>query len=133
MKKNNEKFIIAMIDIDDFKKTNDTYGHLFGDEVLVEVFAALKREIADNGIVTRFGGEEFMIIFNGDDVENAINKLNNVKNHMIKYRKDKELRQVTFSGGIQVCDSTMDLVALLDKADEKLYRAKHNGKNRVEI
>lgn len=74
-----------------------------------------------------------MIIFNGDDVENAINKLNNVKNHMIKYRKDKELRQVTFSGGIQVCDSAMDLVALLDKADEKLYRAKHNGKNRVEI
>ncbi len=130
-----KNYVIAMIDIDNFKMINDTYGHDIGDIVLKHLATTLKNNTKGSDIVARFGGEEFCIVLSNVNEKNAVSffvKLQNliskekvtIKNDTIKY---------TISIGITIKDKKEDIEVLLKEADEALYKAKNNGKNRVEI
>jgi diguanylate cyclase (GGDEF)-like protein len=123
-----------MIDIDNFKALNDTFGHLEGDKVLIEIAKIMKKETRESDIVARYGGEEFVIILSGTDKEGAkvvAERIRNaVENHkfIIKGRKIT----VTISIGVSTypldADMKMEIIRCADKA---LYQAKGEGKNKV--
>ncbi len=128
------EYSIMMLDIDDFKKFNDTYGHTVGDEVLKEIALALKKTIGDLGTVGRFGGEEFIITLpigyiSSSRIAEKINKaVNDIK-------IDGVDRMVSVSIGIASYPYTdaKDYLELLDKADSALYVTKASGKNSYTI
>lgn len=131
MQKDNASFIAVMMDVDDFKKINDTYGHTFGDNVLTTFANLIEQEVGTDGFAARFGGEEFMIIFDHDNQTIALQTLHNLssqlKNH---YQKELQL-SVTFSGGLELYSSRKKIDELITNADNKLYQAKRNGKNQI--
>ncbi|MBN2618939.1 MAG: diguanylate cyclase [Spirochaetales bacterium] len=124
----------AMIDIDDFKAINDTWGHDAGDIVLKEISKVLKNSIRKSDIIIRYGGEEFLIIGNNLDpihAEKFFNKLR-VTIENLKINIGKKIVNVTISIG--VCTTEEDnLEQIINIADKKLYEAKNSGKNRVII
>jgi diguanylate cyclase (GGDEF)-like protein len=132
--KEKKPFSIAMIDIDNFKTINDTYGHDIGDVVLVALANMFKRNTKGADLVARFGGEEFCIALRDVDKKQAIGffaKLRkNVADHVVR-ANGKEIRY-SISIGVSFSDGS-DIETLLNRADDALYRAKSAGKNRVEI
>ncbi|SDO80571.1 tetratricopeptide repeat-containing diguanylate cyclase [Clostridium gasigenes] len=125
----NNKFSMAIIDIDNFKNINDSYGHIFGDVILKKIAKKLKESIDSKDIIARFGGEEFIIAFVGKDKDEAKEILDEIRidvNNIIFEHNVK----ASFSAGIEEWDKTsFDLV--IKKADELLYKAKREGKNKV--
>lgn len=122
------KCCLAIIDLDHFKKINDTYGHLVGDEVLVTVAQTLKKSIRSSDHIGRYGGEEFLLIINTSSISEAeaIVKRTLTSIEEIKWRH-KGLK-TTASIGLVHSDSMVgDL--LLREADEQLYKAKDSGRN----
>lgn len=123
---------VLMIDIDHFKLINDTHGHAMGDSILQALANVLKQDNRDEDIVARFGGEEFIIVFDPSDDEDAFNKavrlldaIENMNPHNI---------HVTISIGMaQIREDDRDFDALLKRADDALYQAKENGRNRIEV
>ena len=130
-----EPYVVAMLDIDHFKKTNDTHGHNSGDKVLKTLAKKLIDETKGDDLIARFGGEEFCIILkdisNEDAVKFFVNLRANIANCKVQLKKE----QISFTVSIGVAFSRSDyrLDELLELADEALYRAKENGRNRVEI
>ncbi|MCX7771274.1 MAG: diguanylate cyclase [Proteobacteria bacterium] len=129
------KFSIIFIDIDDFKKINDKFGHLSGDMVLKTLTEKLKSCLRKSDFVCRFGGEEFVIFLHGADTEKALTIAERIRqeieNEKIK-TYDGQYISTTVSMGIATVDeTTKDIQELLDKADMAMYRAKTTGKNRV--
>ena len=129
---------LAIIDIDYFKKVNDVHGHMMGDEVLKNVASIIKNEVGDGGVVGRFGGDEFLVIFyNAYDMENTRERLRSIKNGVaaspVKSDSGEDV-YVTLSIGCAACpkdaDNYEDLFFL---ADFGLYRAKEKGRNRYII
>lgn len=117
---------LAMIDIDNFKKVNDTYGHDIGDLVLKRIAAAIKAVMADYEYA-RLGGEEFAVYLSGvhhDDVEHLAARLCRV------VREDPSEYPVTISIGLTQVATDDSLSQALRKADDALYQAKHSGKDR---
>lgn len=129
------KFSIIMIDVDHFKKFNDTYGHQVGDLVLKEVAATLNNSVRSSDIVARYGGEEMIILLKGSAMGNALNiaeKIrSNVENHVIK-QQDK-VYKVTISVGVSEFHLSDSMDRLIKRADEGLYMAKEAGRNRVAV
>ncbi len=128
---------LIMADIDHFKKVNDDYGHVAGDDTLQNVaklfFGCLKRE---SDWISRYGGEEFLICMPGADLEaakKAAQRMRQALEDAVTVFEEKEIR-VTASFGIYSPESTINesVEELLKHADEKLYQAKRNGRNRVE-
>lgn len=127
----NKEFSMAIIDIDNFKCINDTYGHIFGDEILKTVAKTIKENIRQEDIIARYGGEEFIIAFidkNKDEAKEILDRVRLVVSNL----KFKNEVSVSFSGGIESWDNT-DLALIISKADKLLYKAKNNGKNQVII
>ncbi len=129
-------FAVAILDIDNFKQINDTYGHAVGDQVLVYVANQLQEQTSALGIVARIGGEEFAVLANGSDHEEAIEAIERmrVKVEQAEFNIGTGGIFVTVSAGIAVYragDGAFD--DLLRRADKALYSAKKNGRNRVEI
>lgn len=130
-----EPYVVAMLDIDHFKKINDTHGHNSGDKVLKTLAKKLIDETKGDDLIARFGGEEFCIILkdisNEDAVKFFVNLRANIANCKVQLKKE----QISFTVSIGVAFSRSDyrLYELLELADEALYRAKENGRNRVEI
>jgi len=124
---------VAMIDIDYFKKINDTYGHLIGDCVLKELSELLKENFRGSDIVSRFGGEEIFIIMPFTDVNNACKKLRVFREIVEKHKFcDKQNIRITISAGVCSFDHESDSMDdLIRKADRKVYFAKKHGRNRV--
>jgi two-component system, cell cycle response regulator len=126
---------ILMLDLDHFKRVNDTYGHLAGDAVLAHVSAALIKAVRNEDVVARFGGEEIVIILRSISLELALmlgERLRRlVENSQVKYQ-DSTI-DVTVSVGVAGFPSThAETVAqLVEAADKALYRAKHAGRNTV--
>ena len=130
-----EPYVVAMLDIDHFKKINDTHGHNSGDKVLKTLAKKLIDETKGDDLIARFGGEEFCVILknisNEDAVKFFVNLRANIANRKVQLKKE----QISFTVSIGVAFSRSDyrLDELLELADEALYRAKENGRNRVEI
>ena len=120
-------FSIIMLDIDNFKKYNDTHGHSGGDKMLVMVARVLLDDIRNADTVARYGGEEFLIMLPEADLAAALVIAERLRGDVARNT------DVTISLGVATFDTTMTKNEhLVNKADEALYRAKSNGKNRVE-
>lgn len=134
--RNNGSISFAMIDIDDFKKINDTYGHISGDTVLKELSNILMSSVRGGDIVGRYGGEEFSIVFPGIDEQNAFQLCERIRKEVedFNFEIGIETVKITISIGINFNElkGIINKREIIQKADEALYRAKHNGRNRVE-
>lgn len=137
-KRDNKSFIFAMIDIDFFKKYNDTYGHQKGDEAIRKVSQVLLQHTKRSGDFSfRIGGEEFAIILQADKHTSYIDYLqgicHSVENLHIEHRENQNSNTITISiGAIEVTNYTnLDTDELYRLTDEQLYRAKENGRNQV--
>ncbi|WP_314977801.1 diguanylate cyclase [Campylobacter rectus] len=130
-----EPYVVAMLDIDHFKKINDTYGHNSGDKVLKTLAKKLIDETKGDDLIARFGGEEFCIILKDISNENAVKFFVNLRANIANCKVQLKKEQISFTVSIGVAFSRSDyrLDELLELADEALYRAKENGRNRVEI
>lgn len=129
-----EPFCILILDIDDFKKINDKYGHAAGDEVLRKISKALLENARTMDVVSRVGGEEFAILCPGLGVKDAfsIGERTRIICENVKVKVDKKLVSVTTSIGItEVHQSDNDIEGIMRRADVALYSAKSNGKNQV--
>ncbi|WP_230465879.1 GGDEF domain-containing protein [[Actinomadura] parvosata] len=125
---------LLIIDIDHFKRVNDAHGHLVGDQVLVGVASMLRSQLRDYDVVGRFGGEEFVVLLPGADIDEARQVAERLRvriGHMA-IPVDDTLVRVTISAGVALMSvHGDDLIDLLTAADLALYRAKELGRDRV--
>jgi len=132
-KRYNHNYSIAIFDLDHFKSINDTYGHDAGDIVLSAFAKILKREARELDVVGRFGGEEFMVILSETPIDGAETFAQKVRQSVEKTKfiyKDTRIN-VTVSVGVSERARNLNLESLIKSADEALYEAKDNGRNRV--
>ncbi len=120
---------VAILDIDFFKKINDKYGHVYGDEVLLQFSYLMDSTFRHTDFLFRFGGEEFVIVLNNCDVNGARYSLE-------RFRKAVELHkfpsgQVSVSIGYTIINHVIPPRSLIEQADHALYEAKNNGRNQV--
>ncbi|ADY54489.1 diguanylate cyclase [Syntrophobotulus glycolicus DSM 8271] len=127
---------LALLDIDNFKKINDTYGHLAGDQVLQKISALIQANVRKNDVAARYGGEEFAIIFPDTlpEIGNAVcERIRNlIAGHEFVF--DNQIIQVTISGGVAggICmEPRYKNNELFTCVDQLLYQAKGQGKNRI--
>ncbi|MFC2073638.1 diguanylate cyclase [Campylobacterota bacterium] len=131
-KRENLSIVVAMIDIDHFKKINDRYGHEAGDIALKRLGMIFLENFRSSDILTRYGGEEFCILLTNTDVKSAVQVMEKVSK--IVEETMIELNNISFRMTLSVginddtCSSFDDMIAL---ADKRLYQAKHEGRNRV--
>lgn len=126
-------FSVAIGDIDHFKHVNDTYGHECGDVVLTNISNRLKRHMKGNGFAVRWGGEEFLLVFDRCNKEKAVGCLEDlmqeIRSAKIQYGNGTVV-QVTMTFGIED-GSEENLDHIIRSADEKLYYGKNNGRNQI--
>ena len=130
---NKEKYYIAMIDIDNFKKVNDIYGHIAGDKVLKEVSNIIRKSISNEDILGRYGGEEFIAIIK-DEINNYKEIIERIRRNIeeLNINVNNKLIKVTSSIGVKNFNlNKMTLEENISLADKSLYEAKNSGKNRV--
>lgn len=124
---------VAILDIDDFKKVNDTWGHDVGDLVLKHLSKVLTLEVRchDNLHVMRWGGEEFVVIYNGDS--NFLDIVNDIRNDILQSYVDNNSRRLIYRVTIGVADyfDGLDIEELIKVADDRLYTGKKTGKNKI--
>lgn len=136
--KNEDYCSCIALDIDFFKKVNDTYGHLIGDEVLKHVAKTMMNSVRDTDIVTRYGGEEFIILAPNTTLESAVKIAERIRRAVETnpYEMADQLIRITVSIGIAESidfDNISTIEALIDKADQALYAAKGSGRNQVKV
>lgn len=132
---NNESIGALMIDIDDFKKINDTFGHMQGDVVICEVTSIMKK-YQRHGIIARFGGEEFILLINSLSKQEFYELAEKIRYSCEMCRIPIAENQINFTISIGCCYRSlppMSLHELLDEADQRMYIAKWNGKNCVQL
>ena len=125
---------VAIADVDLFKGVNDRFGHFVGDEVLRQIAALLRDDVREQDLVARFGGEEFLIAFDGLSPAAARARCEVLRARVADYPWDllQPGLAVTISLGVAVVPGDGDLPAAMTLADQRLYAAKHAGRNRVE-
>jgi diguanylate cyclase (GGDEF)-like protein len=132
-----EPVSVLLVDIDHFKAVNDRHGHLVGDEVLVAVADVLRASARPSDLVGRFGGEEFVVLLSGADLDGAARAAERIRGHVAELRCQIggiAPLSVTVSVGVATTTgSAGDLPDLLENADAALYRAKGEGRNRVRL
>ena len=127
---------LIIIDIDHFKRVNDSYGHLFGDVVLKHVAARMQDTVRKYDIIGRIGGEEFLIITPGTSIEDAVTLAERLREEVGRVPvTDRDVNvDVTVSAGIaSLIEGEDSIETLLRRADTALYKAKREGRNRVAI
>ncbi len=128
----NEKsssFVFIMVDIDFFKKVNDNYGHLVGDDVLINISKLIKKHIRTNDIFARWGGEEFVLAFD-TNIDKGFEIADNLRKIVAEETFDV-VQKISCSFGITAFKKDDTLDALIKRADEALYEAKDTGRNKV--
>ncbi|MEO5340335.1 MAG: diguanylate cyclase [Magnetococcus sp. MYC-9] len=129
-----EHSAIVMVDIDHFKRVNDTYGHSVGDTVLVQVALFLSTSLRPMDIIFRYGGEEFLVYLPGAAKKESLAVLERVRGNLFDNRimlETGEELAITASFGVTSLDPNADIATSVEKADQALYLAKHGGRNRV--
>ncbi len=125
----------AMIDIDNFKEVNDTYGHPAGDRVIISLARLLQQRLRKTDVVGRYGGEEFAVIMSDTSASNAAKVLDDIRLSFSRIKNQADGREfsVTFSCGIAAFSGHGDAALLTSAADKALYEAKRDGRNRIVI
>jgi diguanylate cyclase len=126
---------IAVLDLDDFKRLNDTYGHIAGDGALKHLVKIVKETIRSMDVVARFGGEEFLILLPETSIEAASQTMTRLQRELTRhfFMHDNEKVLITFSAGVALRRPGEDQTELVKRADKAMYQAKQTGKNRVVI
>ena len=126
---------LAVMDIDFFKKVNDTYGHPMGDRVIKSLALFLKQRLRKTDHIGRYGGEEFAVVLPDTDAATALKVLDDIRQRFaeISYPAQPMDLSCTFSCGIAELHDGVDSKALSKRADEALYEAKHSGRNRSAV
>ena len=125
---------IILMDLDHFKKINDSYGHDVGDDVLKQVALTLSKNVRDEDVVGRFGGEEFILVLQNKSIQQALDIAERCRKEIESTRikiNDKEFIQISASFGITVGNHYQTKQQILKQADEALYLAKKLGRNQV--
>ncbi len=143
---NNQTLSLVMIDVDNFKKVNDKFGHARGDEALIAITQTIRSEIRESDQIFRLGGEEFVIILPDCDEAHAFNQVERIRMNIeqIQLKHKKHLIKLTCSFGITDywCASTTDSLdywsssitkSLMEEADQALYSAKISGRNQSKL
>lgn len=132
--KNLSHHYIAMLDLDHFKRLNDTYGHIIGDDVLIKVGQLLKRYEQEHLKIGRYGGEEFILYIGNESVENVVKKMEEIRTDIEEtcfiLEEGKKIR-VTASIGLAPIEEDVHIYQSIHHADKNLYLAKKNGRNQV--
>jgi len=132
-RRNGMPLSLLMLDIDHFKNVNDTYGHSTGDVVIKEIAGAISAAVRDSDMVCRYGGEEFSILLNNCQREGAVMLAERVRGIISGLQcrdTDGNIVKVTASIGIAGLTAEDDASSLLNRADQALYAAKNNGRDR---
>ena len=138
--KSEESFTVAILDLDDFKKINDCFGHQIGDQVLIETAMELGRNIRANDFLARYGGDEFLIISNGMKLQESENRFSELLKHIEGMKFDcssqgSQFPIVSLAASCGVAEYALGESPkdLIQRADEAMYEAKRSGKNRVVV
>jgi len=134
---NGQVFTVAMVDLDDFKRINDTYGHPVGDRVITTMAQLLRGAVGEGEFVARFGGEEFALLLTARSASKARDRMMALLDGLppsFEYQQDGHRRFVSFSfsGGVTAWVASDTPESIVKRADEALYDAKRRGKKRVE-
>jgi len=129
---------LLMVDVDHFKKINDTYGHLFGDKVISAIANALKSKVKGQDSVARLGGEEFAVLLPETTLIGARVVAEQIRQSVEKGKirridNQEPIGGITISIGIATCTGRCSLLELLDQADKALYVSKERGRNRISV
>lgn len=132
---------LIMLDVDDFKSYNDSLGHVEGDRVLALLGRHLLDSLREYDQAFRYGGEEFLIMLPDTDAQDALMVAERIRTgfadfgfkYPVAERDQTKARALTLSGGLVTYRNGMGVVELLERADQALYKAKHNGKNKIEV
>ncbi len=129
---------LLICDIDKFKSVNDNYGHLFGDKVIKAVAEVLGKQTKGKDLAARFGGEEFVVLLPETDIGGATAVAESIRNtiehsRVVRPKTGEEVRRLTISIGVTRFVASEEVKQTLSRADEALYAAKANGRNRVEV
>ncbi len=135
LKKSSTDFTISAImgDIDFFKKVNDTYGHLIGDEILKSVGMILRSSFRKSDYVGRFGGEEFLILLPRTCSKEAGELADQVRKNISGKNYSKEELSITMSFGVTEIQNDDDMTSFIERCDSLLYVSKKNGRNRITV
>ncbi len=131
-------FCLVMFDIDFFKRINDTYGHIVGDNVIRYIGDLLRRNIKGKDTACRYGGEEFALLLPDTPLVGAQRLAENIReglagSTLVRTGTREPLGRVTLSAGVVCYREEEDYLTLIDRADRALYRSKHNGRNLVTV
>ena len=133
-RRNSTGLCVAMCDVDHFKAINDEFGHGAGDRVLQQIATSLNEYVRRNDIVARWGGEEFLVIFSEIKLTAARIVAERLRGRLANTPQvDGGPEKITVSVGLAMLGEGTDAEALIEQADQALYRAKARGRNRVEV
>lgn len=135
-RRNKTPLSVLIMDIDFFKKVNDTYGHLAGDLVLQQIGRLLKQMTRQEDVVARYGGEEFVVMLRSSDEESAYQTAERIRKNVEKFRFEFEGKTIPVTISIGMCTMPQDAAevtteSMIKTADECLYHSKENGRNQV--
>ena len=124
---------VAVLDLDNFKKLNDTYGHQAGDDALVHLSQVVKQTLRPTDIVARYGGEEFIVLFSDTNLKQAVEVMRRLQRQLTKqfFLHNHERLLITFSAGVALLKAGESQESVFARADKAMYQAKLQGKNRV--
>ncbi|MES2070374.1 MAG: GGDEF domain-containing protein [Pseudomonadota bacterium] len=123
----------ALLDLDNFKKLNDTHGHAAGDEALVHLVRIVKQTLRSIDVIARYGGEEFLIVMPETNLDEAALAMTRVQRELTKhfFLVNNERLLITFSAGVALRGTRETQESVVKRADKAMYEAKNSGKNRV--
>ena len=132
--RNKDALSIVLVDIDHFKKVNDNYGHMVGDQVIVKIATILKSNLRESDLLCRWGGEEFMLLLPKCDLSDAQSIAEKIRLHIESETMVIDGNNIAITASFGICDYLEDESQneLFERVDKALYRAKNLGRNRVE-
>lgn len=133
MQRDGSNLCIALLDIDNFKKLNDTHGHDVGDNALVHLATVIRKSLRPQDTLARFGGEEFVVLLTGTGINDSVTVMQRVQRDLTRcfFLHQNEKILITFSCGIAQLAENEDPKTVIKRADQAMYLAKRSGKNKV--